>query len=58
MNEVDRKRGHENGLARRREIATKRSKKAKELLSAGMSVTRIAEHFGVNPRTIQKDLKK
>ena len=46
------------GLARRREIASNRAEMAKKMLAEGMGVRRIAEHFGVKPRTIQKDLKK
>ena len=58
MNQSDREKGHEKGLARRRETASKRAEKARQMLNEGFSVSKIAEHFGVKPRTIQKDLKE
>ena len=58
MNQSDRAKGHQKGLARRREIALKRAERARQMLNDGFSVSKIAEHFGVNRRTIQKDLKE
>ena len=50
--------GHEAGLKRRRQIAFNRARTAQQMANEGMSVGRIAEHFGVSPDTISKDLKK
>lgn len=49
---------HEAGLKRRRQIAFDRAREAQRMARQGMSVGKIAEHFGVSPRTIGQDLKK
>ena len=57
MNQADRLKGCQTSAARRREVAENRAEQAKQMISQGLSVKKIAEHFGVAKRTIQKDLR-
>ena len=43
---------------RRRETANKRALNAKKMADEGMSIGKIAKHFGVTPQTINNDLKR
>ena len=58
MNNVDRDRGRENAIERRRETAKIRAVKVKAMFDGGMAVGKIAKHFEVSRQTISNDLKK
>ena len=54
----DRKKALSASIAQRQKQQAIRRKKAKEMYDAGMPKTKIAKALGVNPRTIDKDLKE
>ena len=47
----------EKSLQVRKQAAFNRAREAQQMRKQGVSVKKIAEHFGVKPRTIGKDLK-
>ena len=55
MNITDK--GREKALETKRMIRDNRRVKVKQMLQEGQSITKIARHFGVSPRTISNDLK-
>ena len=55
MNITDKDR--EKALETRHMVRDNRRVKVKEMFEEGRSIAQIARYFGVNPRTISKDLK-
>ena len=54
----DRRLGSKNSLAQRQKQQQNRRKKARQMFDEGMSKQAIADHFQVNRRTIDRDLKE